>query len=574
MTSRHDISWSGTCVSLAGRFSSPSRAEVIAWLKLQGAQIQTQYSSKTEVLITGARPGVAVDAANARLLPVLDVSELPEVGEPQDVHQRLERLRSLVFGPRTPEAWSQLMGLLDTWSQEPEIGYTYAMRNLESWPDALRTAPEALLAPEPRAALTVARSLDLDLVPREHLERWLQALPESLHHVRVLRSRTHRWSDAHVDALARSPWRESLRELDLQHAHLEQSSASRLRDMESLERVCLSHNALHDALPELLRLPRLRELTLHNASVFLEPPGSDRVVPTLTSLDLSYNHIEPASLRVLLRHYELSNLTRLNLRYNDLRTNGAEVLHEELCRARLRALDVGGNEIGDGGAKWISMTKPLDSLETLAIEGNVAEPLLTNQGAGHLGDSKVLTKLRDLRLGGNQIGDEGLRALLELPKLERLDLRANEVTAHGLRAFQGTPAQLRHLNLSYQDLSGAHFDVLDGWGELRTLTFVFCELDLRDLERLCANPWLSELRELDVSTYTAREGTCALLARGAFSKLERLNLMGVPLETSDVQALVDAPFAATLTHLRVDRRRRDAVAALAKALPHVTLEEA
>ena len=89
--------------------------------------------------------------------------------------------------------------------------------------------------------------------------------------------------------------------------------------------------------------------------------------------------------------------------------------------SRLRVLDLEKNDLGD------------NDLDSLAWSPHLAE-------------------LRTLLLWSNQVGDDGLRSLLAgLPRLERLDLSANQVGDPGAEALSLSPAFARFRLLDLSD---------------------------------------------------------------------------------------------------------------------------
>ena len=103
----------------------------------------------------------------------------------------------------------------------------------------------------------------------------------------------------------------------------------------------------------------------------------------------------------------------------------------------LISLDLAGNNIGDDGARALAGLVKLTSLD-LAINE------IGDDGARALAG---LVKLTSLDLAINEIGDDGARALAGLVKLTSLDLPLNEIGDDGARALAGL-VNLTSLNLS------------------------------------------------------------------------------------------------------------------------------
>jgi internalin A len=167
---------------------------------------------------------------------------------------------------------------------------------------------------------------------------------------------------------------------------------------------------------------------------------------TITSLDLSYNHIGDEA-RALAT---LTKLTTLNLGRNQIGAEGARALS---ALTKLTSLNLDDNQIGAEGARALASLTKLTSL-------SLFESLIGDEGARALA---TLTKLTTLNLGRNQIGDEGARALAALTKLTTLNLSLNHIRDEGARAL-ATLTKLTALYL-HDNQIGA-----DGAGALAALT--------------------------------------------------------------------------------------------------------
>jgi Leucine-rich repeat (LRR) protein len=119
----------------------------------------------------------------------------------------------------------------------------------------------------------------------------------------------------------------------------------------------------------------------------------------------------------------LTRLERLDLSLNRLR--GLPISIANLTA--LISLDLWGNEIGNEGARAL---KGLVNLTSLDLGRNE----IGDEGAQAL---KGLTKLTNLGLADNKIGNEGTRALKGLINLTSLDLGRNEIGDEGARTLKG-----------------------------------------------------------------------------------------------------------------------------------------
>jgi Ran GTPase-activating protein (RanGAP) involved in mRNA processing and transport len=139
--------------------------------------------------------------------------------------------------------------------------------------------------------------------------------------------------------------------------------------------------------------------------------------------------------------------TRLDLTSRLLGAKGASVLAQALlvgALPKLEELRLAGNQIGDEGCTALAEPLPT-SLETLDLRNN----LIGDEGCKALAEH-LPTSLKELWLGGNPIGDEGCTALAEhLPtRLQHLELSYNQIGDEGCKALaEHLPPSLKTLYL-------------------------------------------------------------------------------------------------------------------------------
>ncbi|EFC36929.1 predicted protein [Naegleria gruberi] len=92
---------------------------------------------------------------------------------------------------------------------------------------------------------------------------------------------------------------------------------------------------------------------------------------------------------------------------------------------QLTLLDIGGNQIGDEGIKPISKMKQLTSLYVYNNQIGVA-------GAKYIGEMKQLTSLT---ISGNYIGDTGAKFISEMKQLTSLNTCYNEIGVEGAKSI-------------------------------------------------------------------------------------------------------------------------------------------
>jgi uncharacterized protein (TIGR02996 family) len=128
---------------------------------------------------------------------------------------------------------------------------------------------------------------------------------------------------------------------------------------------------------------------------------------------------------------------------------GAQALARLPLARRLDKLDLSDNEIGDEGLRVLVDPPVLEKLRVLEL----CRAGLEEMAGFYLGAGSGLPRVERISLGGNRLGDEGVAALSQLshlPGLHVLDLTSNQVGDRGavwLSRSAGL-ARLRELNLS------------------------------------------------------------------------------------------------------------------------------
>jgi hypothetical protein len=124
----------------------------------------------------------------------------------------------------------------------------------------------------------------------------------------------------------------------------------------------------------------------------------------------------------------------------------------------LRELRLDGIQIADDGLKYL---QGMSSLERLDLPGTG----ITDQGLGYL---SKLKNLRALSIKGNRITDAGLTHLQELSQLEMLSLGPNQISSVGLESLQNM-TKLTYLNLTDTQVTDSVVEYLKPLASLRTL---------------------------------------------------------------------------------------------------------
>ena len=209
--------------------------------------------------------------------------------------------------------------------------------------------------------------------------------------------------------------------------------------------ICLSRccRSLHAA----TRAPLVTLLTRHSAAKQLCTKVRSSCEEASEAQGLNWYHegltaADVATLEMLVRTNALPRLEALSLDHNGFGAEAMQALCEELGHGTLRRLQylvLSTNALGSEGAAALA-----------AALGRGALPQLKSLGLGgnHIGSYGLITLapplrqlqlLKTLRLWDNEIGDEGVVALLanldekhkQLKQLQEIDLEGNRITATG-----------------------------------------------------------------------------------------------------------------------------------------------
>jgi hypothetical protein len=184
-------------------------------------------------------------------------------------------------------------------------------------------------------------------------------------------------------------------------------------------------------------------------------------------------------------------------------------------------LDVSRQRVTDDGLAAIVGSMPrLRDLAARYCEVQHIEWLATEHGDA----------ISRLDLGGNAIGDDGVRALAAAPRLRgvsSLALDVCEVTGEGVEALAASPAwhELRELDLSGNPLGVGGAVALAGAprpARLHALRLADVDLDAEAAQVLAGTPWLDQLAMVDLS----RNAVTIELVR-ALTSAHDLRLCGV-----------------------------------------------
>lgn len=132
----------------------------------------------------------------------------------------------------------------------------------------------------------------------------------------------------------------------------------------------------------------------------------------LTTLSFAYLGVQAAGAKVLAKATGLDALRQLDLRHGALGDAGLEALTHAKFLPQLEALHLQANQLTATGLKTL-LSLELPHLALLDLRWNV----LGAAGAKALAASKVVSKLRHLRLHRADVGEAGVKALALSPQL-------------------------------------------------------------------------------------------------------------------------------------------------------------
>ncbi len=305
-------------------------------------------------------------------------------------------------------------------------------------------------------------------------ESIIQALPGSplLQHLEALELNNSQLGDTGLEALCAHADLSSLHALSLRSTGLGSRGAQALATcaLPRLHTLDLSYNSALtggvSAFEGAARLGALETLNLKASGInnrALAALARSPATHQLQHLDLSNNRVGARGLQTLLGAAAMATLQTLKLASNPLEDDGALVLGKgqapaletlDLSRTRIKyagleaicngellrnvhTLHLGQIELDDRGAQLLSRTQ-LPNLTALDLSQNNIGP----EGLKALLDAPWAHSLKDLNLRQNPIGDAGADAMAMTPALaglERLSMGVNNTSTAGLRALASAP---------------------------------------------------------------------------------------------------------------------------------------
>ncbi len=342
----------------------------------------------------------------------------------------------------------------------------------------------------------------------------------------------------------------------------------------------LSAQAIPYALDHLRRWPdalRTAPRAWIDAALLGAPPPE---LPLATHLDAPYRGLSSRDLSTLASCGALDHWRIIRLTHSPLRAEGAWVLASAPCQ--LDALDLSYCSLGDAGAAQLARAEGWDSLRSLSLVRNDLGPdglealmlasfiptldaldlsanWLTDACAEQLATPR-LRSLTSLNVASNRLGDRGVRAFMEsrwaAPRLRRLDLSANNLGPDAAQslAWRAFASPLEAVELSRNLISSRGLHALTESSRLGALQHLgLASNALRDdaMWAFADTPHLPHLASLDLShNALTSDGVAALTASSSLPSLRRLDLSSNLISAHDaLQRLLDWSAFPHLTHL-------------------------
>jgi uncharacterized protein (TIGR02996 family) len=246
----------------------------------------------------------------------------------------------------------------------------------------------------------------------------------------------------------------------------------------------------------------------------------------LSGLDLSGNSLTGGGVEMVEIPFD-----RLRI----LRLAGCQVFPWALRRlatagglTRLRELDLSDNPLGDEGAQILAQADGWRELRTLKLGGGWQTDYTTRihaAGAAALAHSPILANLTALDLSENDVGDGGIIALAQSPHLSQLvslSVRGNDIGGIAESGVQALVASANLSNLRRLDLRN---NAMEAWAA----------------RNMVENFRLDGLQDLDLGGCLSTAGVRAVAAARKLRGLRSLGLSGSSLRDDSAYVLAGSP---------------------------------
>jgi len=263
----------------------------------------------------------------------------------------------------------------------------------------------------------------------------------------------------------------------------------------------------------------------------------------LIELNLSENLLDHKAAKFLTK-VEFSSLDRINLSKNDLGPLGASILSEKGKFPNLRVFNIAENFLMKEGAKGLSKGEALKGIIRLDISGNDI-----NDYGFYLLATGNLKNVKELCLGGNKIGDDGMNYISNFKNLEYLDMGFNFLTYKGVNYICGKNFKnIYSLNLDNNavGLEGTYLIANYKDNNLRRLSLVKNDICTKGAE-LISIMNLMKLESINISDNFINDLGFYFICKGKFENLKELDVSLNRISDEGIKYLTEAEFTETLT---------------------------
>ena len=267
----------------------------------------------------------------------------------------------------------------------------------------------------------------------------------------------------------------------------------------------------------------------------------------LIELNLSENLLDHKAAKFLTK-VEFSSLDRLNISKNDLGALGTSILSEKGQFPRLREFNIAENFLMKEGAKGLSNGKAFKGIVKLDISGND----INDYGFFLLSNGKF-ENLKELFLGGNKIGDDGMNYISNFKNLEFLDMSFNFLTYKGVNFICGKYFKnIYSLNLDNNaiGMEGTYLIANYENNNLRRLSLVRNDICTKGAE-LISIMNLMKLESINISDNFINDLGFYFICKGKFENLKELDVSLNRISDEGIVYITEAIFTETLTLLNL-----------------------
>ena len=258
-------------------------------------------------------------------------------------------------------------------------------------------------------------------------------------------------------------------------------------------------------------------------------------IKKLNVLEIEWNAITNEGI-YMLGYYTLSKINSFNINNNSIGIDGAIII-SNIFPNNLKELNIRKNSILTKGMEYLS-TVSLNSLEILNVSDNyicdmglyyisrgnfiqlkildVSINNITDQGVKYLADATFRQSLIDLNIGGNSLGNNGVKFICfsKLVYIKKLDLSLNNAESISARHFIN--GQLIYIN------------------ELSLFSNYLLSVGVQFLMN---SKFIPNLKILDLSCNEIGNEGCLYIAKASLISLEVLNLSGNKIENEGINNL-------------------------------------